>query len=290
MTQPDYIVIGAMKCGTSTLAAQLGAQPGLFMTTPKEPQYFSDDDVFAQGPDWYAGLFANAAPGDIRGEASTHYAKRPTYPQTIPRMQAALDKPRLVYMIRNPLVRLVSHYIHGWSQGELSGSLEAALTAVPELVDYGRYGWQIAPFVEAFGKDAILLTSLEQLKQAPDAELARIAAHLGHSGPVAWVPELATQNVSAERVRRLPLQGLLVDNPVATFLRRALVPKALRTRIRNARKMADRPELPETALPGLHARFAEDRAVLARFFPDNPALDLAYPFLPPIKETLPSGM
>ncbi|MEM8580249.1 MAG: sulfotransferase, partial [Pseudomonadota bacterium] len=44
MRRPDYIVIGAMKCGTSTLAAQLGAQTGLFMTDPKEPNYFSDDE------------------------------------------------------------------------------------------------------------------------------------------------------------------------------------------------------------------------------------------------------
>ena len=51
MKTPDYIVIGAMKCGTTTLAAQLGAQSGLFMTTPKEPNYFSDDDVFARGPE-----------------------------------------------------------------------------------------------------------------------------------------------------------------------------------------------------------------------------------------------
>ena len=63
MTTPDYIVIGAMKCGTTTLAAQLGAQSGLFMTTPKEPNYFSDDDVFARGPDWYSALFDAAAPG-----------------------------------------------------------------------------------------------------------------------------------------------------------------------------------------------------------------------------------
>lgn len=277
--RPDYIVIGAMKCGTSTLAAQLGAQEGIFMTTPKEPNYFSDEAVHARGPAWYAGLFAAAAPGDLKGEASTHYTKLPDYPQTVARMRAAVPDVRLVYMIRDPMARIVSHYIHAWSEGEIDEPLAEALGRRPRLVDYGLYGMQISPFVEAFGAEAILLTSLERLRAAPDAELARIAAHIGHAGPVRWREDLGRQNVSGERIRKLPLHGLLVDNPVARGLRRALVPRALRARIRARRQMRDRPEIPAAARPALEARFAEDRARLAAFFPGDPSLDLAYPFL-----------
>ena len=279
MTGPDFIVIGAMKCGTSTLAAQLGAQPGLFMTTPKEPNYFSDDAVHARGADWYAGLFAPAAPGDIRGEASTHYTKLPDYPDTIARMRAALGDVRLIYMIRNPMVRLVSHYIHAWSEGELSVLLDQALQSHPPLIDYGLYGMQIAPFVQAFGREAVLLTSLERMKTDPQAELSRIAAHVGHGGPVTWQADMKQQNVSGERVRKLPFHGLIVDHPVSKSLRRTLVPKALRSRIRKARQMQDRPEVPAAARAGLETRFAADRAVLAGVFPGDPSIDLAYPFL-----------
>jgi hypothetical protein len=276
---PDYIVIGAMKCGTSTLAAQLGAQQGLFMTEPKEPNYFSDDGIFARGADWYGGLFAAAAPGDLKGEASTHYTKRPELPETVTRMKAALPQVRLVYMIRNPMARLVSHYIHDWSQGVLSVPLAEALDSHGPLVDYGRYGWQIAPFVEAYGREAILLTSLERLKSDPGGELARVAAHLGHDGPVAWDDGLEAQNVSAQRIRKFPLHGLLISNPLADALRRALVPEGLRRRIRESRQMQDRPVIPAERVAGLEARFAEDRAALAEVFPGDPTLDLAYPFL-----------
>ena len=276
---PDYILIGAMKSGTSTLAAQLGAQSGLFMTDPKEPNYFSDDDIFAKGPKWYASLFATAKAGDLKGEASTHYTKRPDLPKTIERMTPVLSAPRLVYMIRNPMTRLVSHYIHDWSQGVLSRSLEDALETHKPLVDYGLYGMQIAPFIEAYGRDAVLLTSLERMKTDQDAELARVAAHIGFEGPVAWTTEQDAQNVSSGRVRRLPMQGLLVDNPVATALRRALVPKRLRTMVRKARQMKTRPEIPAAAIPGLEARFAEDAKVLACYFPDDPSLTLCYPFV-----------
>lgn len=276
---PDFIVIGAMKCGTSTLAAQLGAQDGLFMTDPKEPNYFSDDPVFARGPAWYAALFAGAAAGDVKGEASTHYTKRPDYPETLTRMKAAVPDVRLVYMIRDPMARLVSHYIHDWSEGALSGSIDVALERYPALVDYGRYGWQIKPFTDAYGADAVIVTSLERLKADPRGELARVAAHVGHAGPVAWVDGLGTENVSAERIRKLPFHRLLVANPVADTLRRALVPKAMRARLRAAQQMKTRPEIPADRIAGLRARFAEDRETLATLFPGDPSLTLAYPWL-----------
>lgn len=279
MSAPDFIVIGAMKCGTTTLAAQLGAQDGFFMTDPKEPNYFSDDKVFVKGPDWYAALFAEAGPGDIKGEASTHYTKRPDFPRTLERMQAAAPKVKLVYMIRNPLDRLVSHYIHAWSEGLFDSALNAThLDRHPALIDYGRYGWQVAPYIEAYGRDTVLLTSLERLKRDETAELQRIAAHLGHDGPVTWHPELEHENVSSERVRRLPLHAFLIDHPLAARLRRTFVPKSFRQKVREARTMKDRPCLPRDLQAALEARFLADRQVLAGFFPDDPSLDLAYPF------------
>lgn len=278
---PDFIVIGAMKCATSTLAAQLGAQEGLFMTTPKEPNYFSDDAVYARGLDWYRSLFDAAVPGDLCGEASTHYTKRPDYPRTLERMRATCPDARLIYMIRDPMVRLVSHYIHAWSEAETRAGLEQALQEMPRLVNYGRYGWQIAPFVEAFGRDALLLTSLERQQVDPEGELARIAAHIGLSKGTAWRP-IEAQNVSSSRVRKLPLHGLLIESGVARVLRRTLVPKSVRRRIRQSRQMSARPEIPTAAQGALEARFAEDREMLAEAFPGDPSLDLAYPFLPPV--------
>jgi hypothetical protein len=281
MTGPDYIVIGAMKCGTSTLAAQLGAQQGLFMTTPKEPNYFSDDAVYAQGADWYQNLFASAASGDLCGEASTHYTKRPDYPDTLARMQTHCGADlRLVYMIRNPLERAVSHYLHDWSEGATPMPIAQALEQDTRLVDYGRYGWQIEPFVEIYGRGAIMLTSLERLRLEPNAELARIAAHIGHKGTVSWDDTLGAQNVSSKRTRKLPLHNLLVDNPLATALRRTLVPKALRTRIRENRQVKDRPDIPVSLRSYLENLFCEDKRRLADVFPGDPSLRLAYPFAP----------
>jgi hypothetical protein len=267
MSLPDFLIIGAMKCGTSTLAAQLAAQDGLFMTTPKEPNFFSDDEVFANGLDWYERLFDAAAPGDLRGEASTHYTKLPTHPDTVPRMRAVLDAPRLVYMVRDPIDRAISHYIHEWTEGRMTDDPAGAFERHPELIEYGLYTRQLAPFIEAYGIEAICLTSLEQLKAAPQAELERVCAHIGLPATPVWREDLGAQNTSAARIRKLPLHGLLVANPIATALRRTLVPKAVRNRVRRARSYGDRPELPAALQARLAEAFAADQADLARLFP-----------------------
>lgn len=275
---PDFILIGAMKCGTSTLQAQLARQQGVFMTTPKEPNFFSDDDIYALGLDWYKSLFAQAAPQDLKGEASTHYTKLPTHPNALPRMQTVLGNLKLIYMIRNPVERAISHFIHAWSMQEVGQDAVQAFDAMPEFVDYGRYAMQISPFLKAYGPEQICLTSLEQIKANPDDEFARIAEFLELPSSVRWVHELEPQNVSAERVRPLPFHGLLVDSAPAEFLRRTLVPKALRDKIRKARTLQKRPEISDLQRQSLQNTFLEDREELARLFPGHAALDLCYPF------------
>ena len=59
--RPDFIVIGAMKSATTTLHEQLARQPGVIMSRPKEPNFFSDDRIYARGWGWYSSLFRPAA-------------------------------------------------------------------------------------------------------------------------------------------------------------------------------------------------------------------------------------
>jgi len=278
MALPDFLIIGAMKCGTTTLAAQLAAQDGLFITTPKEPNFFSDDAIFAKGLTWYESLFDAARPGDLRGEASTHYTKLPHHPHTLDRLVPVLPDARLICMIRNPLDRAVSHYIHEWSLGAMSGDIDVAFDSHPELIDYGRYAHQLAPWVAAFGRDRLFVSSLEAMTAAPQALLDRIGGFLGRPGLV-WQPDKAQENVSAQRVRPLPLQDILVYSPLATALRRRLVPRALRDRIRKGRQMQTRPTLTPALRARLEAVFAEDHVRLVALLPGCPDIAASYPFV-----------
>ncbi len=281
MRLPDFLIIGAMKSGTTTLYAQLAAQSGIFMPSLKEPNFFSDDAVYAQGLGWYASLFEQAPESARIGEASTHYTKLPTFPETVARLAKAIPSPRLIYVLRDPVRRAVSQYLHEWSKRELSGDISSAFGAFPRLVEYSCYGKQIAPYVNAFGAGAIHLTSLERLRTSPAEELAAIGRHIGAAEPLAWQSDIAAQNTSGERWRRLPFQRTLVDNPVAEFARRRLVPKAIRTRVREARRVEVAPELPDKVRARIEAVFLEDRARLADMFPGHPVLREAYPFAAP---------
>lgn len=274
---PDFFVIGAMKCGTSTLQAQLATQPGMFMTTPKEPNFFSDDAIFARGLGWYQTLFEAAQPGELKGEASTHYTKLPDYPDTVSRLAAVVPSPRLVYVIRDPIERAISHYLHEWGRGAVGADMAAAFSKHREYVDYGRYPMQLAPWLKQFGREAVLLTSLERLKSDSAGELARIGSHIG-AGPLVWNSDLRAQNVSAERSRPLPLQRALVRNPVARALRHALVPKSVRTSIRMRRSRSERPALPAALRSDLEDIFRPDHAALATLFPEFTGLEASYPF------------
>ena len=195
-------------------------------------------------------------------------------------MRPLIAAPRLVCLIRNPLDRLVSHYIHEWTTGVISCGIDEAVDRHPELVDYGCYAMQLAPWVDAYGRDALLVETNPRLDRAGPEVLARVAAHVGHAGPVAW-RDLPRENVSAERFRRKPLDKLLIHNPVADFLRRALVPKAIRARIKASRQLQGKPTLSPPVRARLEARFAEDHRALVALLGPDPAIDACYPFLNP---------
>jgi hypothetical protein len=261
---PNFIIIGAMKCATSTLHEQLARQPGVFMSEPKEPNFFSDDDVYARGPDYYRGLFATAGAATLRGESSTHYTKLPTYPQTLTRMRRLLPELKLIYVMRHPIERLVSHYIHEWSMRNVTAPIEQAVDTHPHLVDYGCYHMQLAPFIDAYGRGNVLPMFMERFKDHSQAELERVCRFLGFEGTPIWFQEVARQNVSNERLRLGKLGRELFDHPTLTTLRRRLVPHFVRDALKEQLTMRDRPQLSAAKTAELTARYDADLARLGR--------------------------
>jgi hypothetical protein len=254
-----------MKCATSTLHEQLALHPGFFMTDPKEPQFFSDDSVYARGPEWYSSLFEGARQDDLCGESSTHYTKLPTHPNTVERMQEHLPpETRFIYIMRHPIHRLVSQYIHEWTQGLVDDPINAAVDTFPGLVEYGCYAMQLEPYLHAFGRDRILPIFFESLTARPQHELDRVARFLGIAPELRW-QELEKQNVSAERMRVSPLRDLILDAPVLSQIRRSLVPKSVRNRIKQLWMMKERPTLDPSVERRLVARYDADLARLGEW-------------------------
>jgi hypothetical protein len=222
---PDFIIIGAMKSATTTLHEQLARQPGLFMSRPKEPNYFSDDENYARGSSWYASCFEGAGQEDLCGESSTHYTKLPKHPRTLDRMVEALPRVKLIYVMRHPIDRLTSHYLHEQTVGRITEGLERAVDRYPDLVDYGRYSMQLEPYLRAYGPAAVHPVFFDRLVGRPDEELERIGRFLGVPRPLRWDHSLSPQNVGRERLRDSHLRNVLVQAPLLTSLRRSLIPR-----------------------------------------------------------------
>lgn len=255
---PDFVIIGAMKSATSTLQEQLALQSGIFMCDPKEPNFFSDDQQYGRGVNWYTDLFSHAPSGALMGEASTHYTKLPTYPQTVARMHELLPGARLIYVMRHPIDRLVSHYIHEWSMGNINCSIDQAVRQYPELIAYGQYSMQLAPFFAAYGRERILPVFFDRLTHEPQAELERVCRFIGYKGGATWIHEVKPSNVSSERLRRFPLYDILIKSSIATRFRRALVPRELRNWAKARLTMRQRPQLGPATTSELVERFDED--------------------------------
>lgn len=255
---PDFMIVGAMKCATSTLHDQLALQPGIHMSNPKEPNFFSNDEIYRRGMQWYSSLFRDE-PGLLQGESSTHYTKMPTYPETLTRMlKHGLGEVKMIYVIREPVSRLVSQYIHEWSQGFLKDDINTAIKTFPILVDYSRYDYQYSALLEHFKPEQILVVFYEKLIAEPQQELGRICRFIGYQGKPVWNFELEAQNVSAKRIRKFPLYSLIVESPLLAYIRRTFVPKSLREAVKDRLVMKQRPELSPESLEQLRAIFDAD--------------------------------
>ncbi len=262
---PDFLIIGAMKSATTTLHDQLAAQPGIFMSTPKEPCYFSNDEIFARGERWYRSLFAGAPADALCGESSTHYTKLPTYPDTVARIKTLLPDAKLIYIMRHPVQRLLSQFAHEWSERAVTGGVDQAVAELPRLTEYSLYSMQLEPYLDAFGPQRILPLFFERLTRHPQSELERVAKFIGHAAAPHWHDDVAQRNASSERLRRSPLRDALVWNPAVTWLRRALVPQRTRDWIKTFWKLKRKPKLASDVERRLIEGFDRDLARLSRW-------------------------
>jgi len=111
---PNFLIIGAQKAATTSVYYGIRQHPDVFLCTPKEIHFFSLEPVFARGWDWYLSCFAEAGSRRAIGDASTSYSSRLLRPRTALRIKEALPEVRIVYVVRHPLRRIESHWMHQW--------------------------------------------------------------------------------------------------------------------------------------------------------------------------------
>jgi hypothetical protein len=133
---PSFLIIGAQKCGTSSLFRYLMDHPQTAPPLQKEIHFF--DLSWDKGMRWYRGCFPLAVPfagRRITGESSPYYLFHPAVPE---RVAASLPRVRLIVLLRNPVDRAFSHYQAAVRRGTETRSFEHAVEIELERIGEER--------------------------------------------------------------------------------------------------------------------------------------------------------
>jgi len=211
---PDFLIVGAMRSGTTSLYRYLGAHPEVFVL-PKEFQFFTKH--WSRGLEWYADQFPRSAEGLTLGEATADYFARES---AMTHISAAVPGVQLIASLRNPIERAWSHYGLLSERGQEPRSFSAAIDdeialyseagATAEGLIYlghSMYDHHLERCFGLFDRDQLHVIVFEDLKERPGPVYAELCRYLGIDDR--FVPEKLGQPVNqyvtfrSLRVRKL---------------------------------------------------------------------------------------
>lgn len=272
---PNLFVVGASKAGTSSLHAYLSHHPDIAGARPKEPCFFVDRaelaaawPVMARHPashDWdaYCGLFAARPDARWRFEGSVYYAQAPHFSGVPARIAARLPHARIVYLVRHPVERTISHYWQRVRMLQETRPIEEAVVPGSIYVDTSDYAAQLEAYLAHFDRATVKVLAAEDLRDRRQAVLDDLFGWLG-------VPPLPLDAVlEGERhvtapVSRAPRMRLVraVRDSRAWQAARAMLPEPARATLR---RLAVREFARSSVNEGATRRF------LAEYFPARAA-------------------
>jgi hypothetical protein len=176
---PSFLVIGAKKAGSTSMHRYLASHRDVYMPAEKHLDFFSGS-TWDNGLDWYAEQFA---PGDrcaARGEASNTYSAHPVVRGVPARIASVLPEVRLIYVIREPIARITSHYRQAVAEwGETRPFDEVVFDKSAEYIATTRYAMQLVLYLAHFAREQLLVVTSEDLLHERATTLARVFSFIG---------------------------------------------------------------------------------------------------------------
>lgn len=191
---PDFLIVGAQRCGTSSLYKYLLEHPDISRPVRKEPHYFSSE--YSRGEAWYKAHFPIKLTSRRKVfESSTSYLFDPRAPE---RIQSDLRDVKVIVMLREPAARAYSHYQHS-----------------------KRLGFESLSFVEALRhEDNRVLPALTQLRSGFDESVDRALWRFSYASRGLYAEQLERwyRCVGADKILILKMEDLFSDT-LATYQR-----------------------------------------------------------------------
>jgi hypothetical protein len=202
---PNFLIIGAAKAGTTSLYHYLRAHPHVFMPPVKELDFFVAEGNWGRGIEWYRKQFEGASPQAIAiGEASTRYTIYPSLRGVPQRIATHLPDARFVYIVRDPIERIRSHYQHRVAAGTERSPLQQAVFENPRYLNCSRYATQLEQYLQFFPRKRLMLITSEQLRHSRRSTICRVYEFLGVESD--FVPETLNREFykSEDRLKHSP--------------------------------------------------------------------------------------
>jgi len=250
-TLPTFLVIGVAKAGTTALYRHLKAHPEVYMAPVKEPNFFSFDGTWPL-PDWkrpawvttwedYRALFEGVGDEKAIGEASPRYFHSPIAPAHI---RKKLPEVRLVALLRHPVDRAFSHFMHMINSGVFDHRPfvpffreKAQTRATWDQEPFGCYGLRHSLYYESlqryfdtFPREHIRIYLFEEYSADPRPVLRDLYRFLGVDA--GFVPDLKARYNPTHGVPKNQAlhKTVMRPNPVKRLARK-LVPAPLRRKV-----------------------------------------------------------
>lgn len=207
-----------MKCATTSLHYYLSQHPQIFMSRKKELNFFVQEENWSKGVDWYRSQFTGMA--NISGEASPHYTNFPFYAGVPERMAAVVPEAKLIYSLRDPVERTISHYVNNFANNREHRTFAEAMTDFHNnpYLNRGLYSMQLEQYLNCFPRSQILVLTQEELYAERQKTLAAVFRFLAVDSSF-WSKKFhRLEHRSSEKRRRTALGLQLARLPVKRLL------------------------------------------------------------------------
>ncbi len=190
---PRLFIIGAQKCGTSSLHTYLKEHPEVFMSTPlKEPGYYvpwkiikayykrKNNYLLSRSDLLRRGMLRGYKNERYIGESSTFYSNGDynISKNTWLKNNINVEELRIIYLMKNPIERIISHYFHTCRHNDFEGDINKFVRVNKEAIGISRYGHQISTYFDYLNKNQILLLKFENLVNQPQAVMEKVYSFL----------------------------------------------------------------------------------------------------------------
>ncbi|SNC61743.1 Sulfotransferase domain-containing protein [Kytococcus aerolatus] len=258
MSHAHFLVIGAQKCGTTSFYEDLRSHPQLALPD-KESSFLSGRTLSAAEVHAALATIPTTPTTALIGEVDTTYSMRTVHPEVIGNA-AHLRDLRVIYIVRDPLRRTLSHHHHDYALGRAPADADTAVRTIPEMVDNSRYAFQISPWIDLVGVERILPIRFEHFTTRREETLKQALNFLGVDPTLGHATGIAHNAAGTKVVARGPW-SVISNSSLYRKRIRPLVPEAGRKRLMKAvlPKAPPRPATPSRkTLEWLQDQLSED--------------------------------